>query len=476
VSAPGRTGAAVRRAVLRLVPAQRRDWVEAVWAEAAEVPPGLRRLLWQAGGARLIIREAPVRRGTGFTLIFAAAAATVRVAWPHPPDTLFTPVGRFVVIALVVLAGFPLLTRPVLGPAGDSRAAGLVRAAGCAAFLSIAPAMTRIEQFRFTRPRGVADVRIYLLVCQVNFGHAPWGKFIFIVFFLALSAAAITWMTSRRARIAPATLIAGSAAGVLFALVMYVVAPVGLSSQATNPWLPGSEADPLVLLAWLLLPGAPVLAAVMADRRYTAACGAPPPRDRARQMMAAGLLTCVSATLLILVAGFGTITAMISQAGLRNWLYHGQHLLYGVQNLSGLLRTAPVIGYSHQITAATDAGGYAFMIIAFPVLMLAATSITAASRAYAPPAGQGGPPRDEDGPPQPVPPPPGGIRLAAADDLTAPTATTPAVDLTPWPADPGPRGPALDRASHDDACDRPAQNTPLPAGAGAGIRQPPGTP
>jgi len=36
--------AAAWHGAVRLVPAGRREWVEAVWAEAPEVPPGLRRL------------------------------------------------------------------------------------------------------------------------------------------------------------------------------------------------------------------------------------------------------------------------------------------------------------------------------------------------------------------------------------------------------------------------------------------------
>jgi hypothetical protein len=44
MSGLGRVGAAVRRGATHLVPAARRDWVEAVWAEALEVPPGLGRL------------------------------------------------------------------------------------------------------------------------------------------------------------------------------------------------------------------------------------------------------------------------------------------------------------------------------------------------------------------------------------------------------------------------------------------------
>ena len=47
-------GAAARRGVAWLVPTGRRGWVEAVWAEAPEVPPGLRRLAWRAGGVRAV--------------------------------------------------------------------------------------------------------------------------------------------------------------------------------------------------------------------------------------------------------------------------------------------------------------------------------------------------------------------------------------------------------------------------------------
>ena len=43
---------------VRLLPAGRRDWAEAVWAEAREVPAGWPRLAWRAGGVWLVAREA----------------------------------------------------------------------------------------------------------------------------------------------------------------------------------------------------------------------------------------------------------------------------------------------------------------------------------------------------------------------------------------------------------------------------------
>lgn len=41
--------AAARRFAVWLLPAGRRDWLAALWAEAEEVPPGLTRLAWRAG-------------------------------------------------------------------------------------------------------------------------------------------------------------------------------------------------------------------------------------------------------------------------------------------------------------------------------------------------------------------------------------------------------------------------------------------
>ena len=52
--------------------------------------------------------------------------------------------------------------------------------------------------------------------------------------------------------------------------ILYAAAPLGFSKPATNPWLPGSDTDPLVPLAWLLLFGGPVAAGVLADRGHAA--------------------------------------------------------------------------------------------------------------------------------------------------------------------------------------------------------------
>ena len=62
------------RAAARLVPAERRDWAEALWAEADEVPAGWERLAWRAGGVRLIARQARLGRGADRARTAARAA------------------------------------------------------------------------------------------------------------------------------------------------------------------------------------------------------------------------------------------------------------------------------------------------------------------------------------------------------------------------------------------------------------------
>jgi hypothetical protein len=201
---------------------------------------------------------------------------------------------------------------------------------------------------------------------------------------------------------------------------MYALAPLGLSKAATNPWLPGSDADPLVPLAWLLLLCGPAAAAVIADRRYTASGGVPRPAGaRVRQMMAAGMLTSLVGALFVTVLGMGTTAVMLKAAWLRDWLYHGPRLLYGVQNLSADLRALPAIAYSHELTGSVDAGVLNAIIIIFPLITLVTTGFVAACRIDDAAPAPGDPRRGGGGPPGPGPapvPPDGGQRIVTDDD------------------------------------------------------------
>ena len=248
----GRAVGAVRRAALRMVPAVRRDWIEAVWAEASEVPPGWRRLAWLAGGVQLLVREALMLRRIGTPTLFAvAAAAAAWAAWPGQPAYLAASNHRALVIAtIVVLAGLPLLARRLFGPAGRSRTARALRVCAYAAVLALMPARNIIEGFRDVPPRAGLDPRVYAFIDHEH-RVARTESFDGIAFLviMALCAAAILWLTSQRSRAAPVTLAAGVGAGIAVGVAVYAVAPLGLSKAATNPWLPGSDIDPLVLLA-----------------------------------------------------------------------------------------------------------------------------------------------------------------------------------------------------------------------------------
>jgi hypothetical protein len=370
------------RGALLLLPAGRRDWVEAVWAEASQAPPGLRRLAWRAGAARLMAREALMRRGIGYAMLFAVAAGVAtRAAWPSSAANAATPADQGGVITMVaLLAGLPLLARWFLGPP-DNRAARWLRAGCYAGFLVLIPTRTIIDQFDNAVPRGGIDLRLYRFIAGWTNRNNHWGPEILLLVLMGLYAAVIVWMTSRRSRIAPATLTAGAGTGITIGLVLYAVGPLGLSKAATNPWLPGSYVDPLVVLAWLLVLGGPAVAAVIADRRYTAASSSPLPHGaRVRQMMAAGFLSSMGAALLVNVLGTGTTVAMIKAAWLRDWLYHGPRLLFGVSNLAGDLKTPSAIAYGHELTGAADTGAFFIMFIGFPLIALMATAFIASVR------------------------------------------------------------------------------------------------
>jgi hypothetical protein len=275
-----RAVAAAGRAAVWLLPAGRRDWVTAVWAEAHEVPPGVERLAWRAGGAWMLAREAMMPRRIGRAVLFAAAAgAAAWAAWPQP-GVGHAAVSQFHVIAtMLVLAGLPLLARRFFGPATPSRAGRSLRVFSCAAILALMPAFTIVEAFAnlvpaepayrylFCTAQGWNDAQDCGAVPGKSTGGPPWAGEIPLILMTIAYLGVILFLTSRRSRVTRSTLAIGTGTGLLFGVVMYAVAPLGLTNGATDPWLPGSTADPLVALAWILLFGGPAAAALLAARR-----------------------------------------------------------------------------------------------------------------------------------------------------------------------------------------------------------------
>ncbi len=363
--------AAARRGVAWLLPAGRREWVAAVWAEAHEVPPGLARLAWRAGGAWVLAREALMPRRLARVALFAVAAGTAAwAAWPQPAVG-HAAVSQFHVIATVLLlAGLPLLARRFFGPPTPSRAGRSLRVFCCAAVLALMPALAIVEAFANLTPARPAYRYVFCIAqgwsdvqgCTGELGRSTggpdWAGEIPLLLMTIAYVGVILFLTSRRSRVTRDTLTVGIGLGLVFGLVMYVVAPLGLSHDATDPWLPGSTADPLVALAWILLFGGPAAAAVLAVWRGRGSGGAPLPRNvRIRQGLAAGVLANGTAALLVSALGFGTTALTLRSGSLLHWLNHGQHL-------------TAIAAYRYEISASTDTNVYLFMLIWFPVIGL----------------------------------------------------------------------------------------------------------
>lgn len=334
------------RCAARLVPARRRDWVEALWAESGQVPSGPARLAWRAGGVRLIVREALLARRAARVLRYGAYAAVL-------------------VLALAKASAEQVADNPAAVPYLNSDAS--------------VPLKTGM---------------IYTWLVESLF-----------VLVVAVYVAGILALTARRPRVAPATLAAGTGMGVALGAVMYAVAPLGLTRHATNPWLPGPAVALLVLLAWVLLLGGPVLAGLVAARCYRGP-GRPEQaaKARGRQAAAAGFLAAAVGALMVTVLGTVTVVLMPRAGWVLHWLYPGQHL------------TAAAT-YLHVLTASVRVGNYGLVLVAFPVIGLI-MGLAGGGLAAGDPAAQPGPPPG-GGPPhspgrQPAPHPPGGGRLADA--------------------------------------------------------------
>jgi len=158
----GRTMAAAGRGAAWLLPAGRRDWIAAVWAEAHEVPSGLGRLAWRAGGVWMLAREVLMPRRIGRAALFAvAAAAAVWAAWPDS-SVLHAAADQFGLIATVLLlAGVALFARRFFGPVSDGRTARILRVGGYAAILALMPARAVVGPYPLTVPQRGPDLRVF---------------------------------------------------------------------------------------------------------------------------------------------------------------------------------------------------------------------------------------------------------------------------------------------------------------------------
>jgi hypothetical protein len=354
----GRLSRAASRGVARLVPTERREWAEAIWAEAHEVPPGMRRLAWRSGGIRLIATGAFMERRVRNSLLFAVAAAYL--AWTAVPGTASAIDTAFIWLrtigTIMVLAGLPWLVRRRLGQAIDSRPARWLRVATFAALMALIVALAEVDHINETPrfllaagPHNQPSIAMLL----------PWLTFLVL---LAGYAATILAVTAQRSWVTPKALAIGSGAGIALGVVMYAIMPLGVANDATAPWLQGSAIDPLVVAAWILLLGGPLAAALLAGWRCRGSVGPLIPGEaRIRQGVAAGTLATVVGSLLVCTLGPVTIALMPSAGWLVHFLYPSKHL------------TAPDVA---NLVHGYFPAGYFLIWLAFPLIGLAIGALT----------------------------------------------------------------------------------------------------
>src|SRR5690348_3226899 len=150
------------RDAARLLPSARREWAEAVRAEADLVPAGWPRVGWLAGGLWLAVKEAEIMRKVvywlGIGAVAAAAAWAVWLSWhtSSAADALTVTDRVRVLVGVAALALLPWMGRRHgwFGPVGNSIAARLVRVAGCVAACGLGAAIVRMDSQIHGGPHG----------------------------------------------------------------------------------------------------------------------------------------------------------------------------------------------------------------------------------------------------------------------------------------------------------------------------------
>jgi hypothetical protein len=211
--------AALLRWLNTFLPADRQDWVEAVGAEAADVPSGWSRLRWYVGGLRVVASETALIRLATYTLLGVAVAA-VQV-WPNWGSGAAGPgvaVNRGAHVAMMAtVVALPWVVRRRLGPVASSPSARIIRAGGLVALYLLLLALAGVSHkanARFdgdTNP-GIAGVVFNGVVITILAGSWVYG---------------VLALTSTRHSVPRRALMTGVAVGAAIAGMVYALMPTG---------------------------------------------------------------------------------------------------------------------------------------------------------------------------------------------------------------------------------------------------------
>ncbi|MGH3400437.1 MAG: hypothetical protein ACRDPO_37730, partial [Streptosporangiaceae bacterium] len=275
--------AGLLRRCTRLLPAARRDWAEALLAEAAEVPAAASQAAWLAGGLWLVVREG-LRRLPRVLAFAAGAAIVVRVGWPGRPTNSAVPLNRmYVVVTVVLLAVLPAVIRRYFGPARPGWGPRTARVGGYALVLALIAAKT-------VKDRLGSKLGAYFAVVP-----GIWVMEALLLLIIAGYVAGLLILTSRRVRLARGTLPIAIGLGAATGGTLYALAPFGVTIDPNGP----------SLTWWWLAAALPLATGFLAARRSARDTRPAAPGPVLPGCVAA---SCATATAALLLAALTSVT------------------------------------------------------------------------------------------------------------------------------------------------------------------------
>ncbi len=212
---------------------ERRDWADALLAEADETSPGWARITWLAGGLSLTVWEALRHCAVRAAAFIAGTVGVVCITWPGSWSDSAVPVNRAEVpVALGFLAVLPLIVRHYFGPIRDGWPARVIRV-GVYSFVLAAIAGMAVQA------RDGQRLGSYFSDVGIIMGLA----FSVIVGYVAV----ILIATSQRVRLNRSTLPLALAAGSAIVLFPFVRTGLNLYRIAPKWWGLTVLALPLII-------------------------------------------------------------------------------------------------------------------------------------------------------------------------------------------------------------------------------------
>jgi len=202
-----------------LLPAARRDWAEAVLAEAGEVPARAGRVTWLCGGLWLVAREVLMGRVIRVLAFVAGTVGMVWIGWPGNSTDSALPANRMYVVGTVVtLIVLPVLVRRHVGPVRRGWAPSAARAGGYAIVLALIAAKNAKDRFG-NKLGGYFGIDPGLFALEV-----------LLLLIIAAYVAGLLILTSERVRLTRAAMPVAVAFGAVTAGMLYGLAPFGATS------------------------------------------------------------------------------------------------------------------------------------------------------------------------------------------------------------------------------------------------------